>query len=155
RFAGKSAHFVGYLKGVELARAYASADAFVYASETETMGNVVLEAMASGCPVVAPYAGGIPSLVASGQTGLLYEPRDLNGAVRATSAVLTDPGLRTRLAQAARAEVQGWTWAHAIDCVRQVYEETIREFRRVRSRLTSGQRMAQAVTGSLVSGIEK
>src|SRR5262249_24326523 len=66
RFVGNNAHFLGYLKGNDLAAAYASADAFVYASETETMGNVVLEAMASGCAVVAPRAGGIPSLVDSG-----------------------------------------------------------------------------------------
>src|SRR5262249_54880710 len=52
RFSGTDTKFIGYLKGKELAAAYASADAFVYASETETMGNVVLEAMASGCPVV-------------------------------------------------------------------------------------------------------
>ena len=57
RFRGLDARFVGYLKGEELAAAYASADAFVYASETETMGNVVLEAMACGCPVVAPRGG--------------------------------------------------------------------------------------------------
>ena len=52
-FAGTDARFIGYLKGEELAAAYASADAFVYASETETMGNVILEAMACGRPVVA------------------------------------------------------------------------------------------------------
>ena len=94
RFAGTDTHFVGYLKGEELAAAYASADAFVYASETETMGNVVLEAMACGCPVVAPSAGGIPSLVAHGETGLLYTPRDLEEAVRHTALLGDDPGRR-------------------------------------------------------------
>ena len=69
RFDGSDARFIGYLKGKDLAAAYASADAFVYASETETMGNVVLEAMASGCPVVAPQAGGIPNLVEHRSTG--------------------------------------------------------------------------------------
>src|SRR5262245_10865129 len=69
QFAGRDAHFLGYLKGEELAAAYASADVFVYASETETMGNVVLEAMACGCPVVAAQAGGVPSLVSHGRTG--------------------------------------------------------------------------------------
>ncbi len=54
RFAGLNTRFMGYLVGDDLAKAYASADAFVYASETETMGNVVLEAMASGIPVMAP-----------------------------------------------------------------------------------------------------
>src|SRR5262249_7488335 len=123
RFAGKRAHFVGYLKGVELAQAYASSDAFVYASETETMGNVVLEAMATGCAVIAPRAGGIPSLVDSGKTGLLYEPRDLEAAVRATRDVLADGVLRSRLGQAARKMVEGWSWGHSIECVREVYRE--------------------------------
>src|SRR5262249_54829294 len=54
RFRGTRTNFVGYLDRRELAEAYASADAFVYASETETMGNVVLEAMSSGLGVVAP-----------------------------------------------------------------------------------------------------
>ena len=53
RFAGTDSQFLGYLKGKELAAAYASADVFVYASETETMGNVILEAMACGRAVVA------------------------------------------------------------------------------------------------------
>ena len=69
-------------KGKELAAAYASADAFVYASETETMGNVVLEAMACGCPVVAPRAGGIPSLLEHGRTGFLYRRGDVADAAR-------------------------------------------------------------------------
>src|SRR5262249_20655227 len=75
RFAGLDATFVGYLKGEDLAAAYASADVFVYASEMETMGNVVLEAMAAGCPVVAPGAGGILSLLTHGATGFLYPAR--------------------------------------------------------------------------------
>jgi glycosyltransferase involved in cell wall biosynthesis len=154
-FAGRNARFVGYLRGVELAQAYASTDAFLYASETETMGNVVLEAMASGCAVVAPSAGGIPSLVCPGKTGLLYGPGNLEDAVQATGAVLSDLGLRTRLGRAARAEVEGWTWESSIDCVHQVYRETIQEVRRGWPPLTYSQRMAQAVTGSLVSGIEK
>jgi glycosyltransferase involved in cell wall biosynthesis len=155
QFAGKNVQFIGYLRGVELAEAYASADAFVYASETETMGNVVLEAMACGCAVVAPRAGGIPSLVASGRTGLLYEPGNLNEAIRATGSVLFEGDLRSRLGQAARTEVEGWTWEHSIESVRQVYRETIQDFRRAWTNLTYGQRMARAVTGSLVSGIEK
>ena len=54
RFDKRQTTFLGYMKGETLAEAYASADAFVYASATETLGNVVLEAMASGLPVVAP-----------------------------------------------------------------------------------------------------
>ena len=102
RFAGLDARFVGYLKGEELASAYASADAFVYASETETMGNVVLEAMACGGAVVAPHAGGIPNLLQHGNTGFLYTPRDLADAVRHTRALLDDAHLRERVGQSAR-----------------------------------------------------
>jgi glycosyltransferase involved in cell wall biosynthesis len=151
-FAGTQAHFVGYLKGEQLAQAYASSDAFVYASETETMGNVVLEAMACGCPVVAPRAGGIPSLVEEGKTALLYTPGDLGDAVRATGAVLTDDGLGGRLGQSARAAVEGWDWAHAVERVRDVYREAMQEFRGPGPRLTTGQHLAQATMFSLVSG---
>src|SRR5262249_32906808 len=94
RFAGKQAHFVGYLPGALLAEAYASADAFVYASETETMGNVVLEAMACGCAVIAPRAGGIPSLIEEGKTGLLFQPRAADDAVRAVRRTLQHEGFR-------------------------------------------------------------
>jgi glycosyltransferase involved in cell wall biosynthesis len=150
RFAGTNAHFVGYLKGIELAEAYASADAFVYASETETMGNVVLEAMACGCPVVAPRAGGIPSLVAEGRTALLYAPGDLEDAVGATRAVLADDAFRRRLGGSARAAVESWDWEHSIGQVREVYGEAIRSFEHGSSRLTLEQRLAQGVLSSLV-----
>jgi len=152
RFAGKKARFVGYLKGVALAEAYASADAFVYASETETMGNVILEASACGCPVVAPRAGGISSLVSEGQTGLLYMPGDLDDAVRATRTVLEDRAVRSRLAQSARCVVESWNWENAIGSVRQVYLDTIREFDGNGEKLTLSQRAAQAVASSLVWG---
>jgi glycosyltransferase involved in cell wall biosynthesis len=152
RFAGKNAHFVGYLKGEQLAQAYASADAFVYASETETMGNVVLEAMACGCAVVAPRAGGIPSLVADGETGLLYAPGDQDDAVRATQRVLGDERFRGRLGQSARAVVESWGWEKSIDQVRQVYRESIEDYQEAEARLTLGQRLAQAVTSALVFG---
>jgi glycosyltransferase involved in cell wall biosynthesis len=151
-FAGKNAHFVGYLRGAQLAEAYASADAFVYASETETMGNVVLEAMACGCAVVAPRAGGIPSLVDEGQTGLLYAPGDLQEAVRATRAVLTESRFRSRLGGSAREVVQTWDWEASIASVRQAYDEAIKTFSPGWTRLTAGQRGAQAVLGALVAG---
>jgi glycosyltransferase involved in cell wall biosynthesis len=152
QFAGTNTHFHGYLKGAALAEAYASADAFIYASETETMGNVVLEAMASGCPVVAPRAGGIPNLVAHGTTGLLFAPGDLEDAVRHTRMILTDEGLRCRLSRAARAEVEGWNWETSVDRVRQVYREAIQDYHPGGAKLTLNQRLAQAVTSALVSG---
>lgn len=127
-FAGTDTLFLGYLKGEELAAAYASADAFVYASETETMGNVVLEAMACGRPVVVPDAGGIPTLLTHGASGFLYRPRDLAGAVKLTHLVLEDAGLRARIGQTARQTIEERNWEHSIGRVREVYAEAIRGF---------------------------
>jgi len=60
--AGTPTYFVGYLTGKELGAAFASADAFIFPSRTETLGLVLLEAMAAGCPVVAASSGGFPIL---------------------------------------------------------------------------------------------
>jgi hypothetical protein len=152
RFAGKNAHFAGYLRGTALAEAYASADAFVYASETETMGNVVLEAMACGCPVIAPRAGGIPSLIEDGVTGLLFEPCDLDNTVRAARRLLGDVRFRNRVGQAARRAVETWDWEHSIARVRSVYRAAIQEFQPQVSPMTIPQRLAQLTTDVLVRG---
>jgi glycosyltransferase involved in cell wall biosynthesis len=151
RFTGGNTHFLGYLRGEELAAAYASADAFVYASETETLGNVILEAMACGCAVVAPHAGGIPSLVSHARTGLLYTPGDLEGAVRCTRLVLADAGLRSRLGQAARDAVEDWTWENGVDRVRQIYRESIKGCPPAPVKSTWGQWFARVATSTLVS----
>jgi glycosyltransferase involved in cell wall biosynthesis len=151
RFNGMYAHFVGYLKGQELAAAYASADAFVYASETETMGNTILEAMASGCPVVAPHAGGIPSLLSHGESGFLYRPRDLNDAVGCTRTVLADPGLRARVASSARVALEGRNWEESVHRVRQVYAQAIQEGSHPVRRPGLRGRMAQATLLALVT----
>jgi glycosyltransferase involved in cell wall biosynthesis len=151
RFDGTDTHFVGYLKGEELAQAYASADAFLYASETETMGNVILEAMASGCAAVAPNAGGIPSLLAHGKTGFLYQPGDLKSAVGCTRLLLGDKEVRARLGRAARADVEERNWAHSIGRVREVYAEAVRDWRAPTAVWTWQRRVAQATTVALVS----
>jgi glycosyltransferase involved in cell wall biosynthesis len=150
RFAGTDTRFIGYLKGEELAAAYASADAFVYASETETMGNVVLEAMACGRTVVAPNAGGIPTLLADGHTGFLYEPRDLVGAVQRVHRVLQDVDLRAQVGQAARRHIEQSGWEHSVGRVRQVYAEAVRTAER-RLAWTWRDRFAYATLTGLVS----
>src|SRR5262249_33974644 len=151
RFAGLNANFIGYLKGEQLAAAYASADAFVYASETETMGNVVLEAMASGSPVVAPHAGGIPNLIEHGRSGFLYRPRAPEHAVNQVEAILRDDELRKRIGGAARQSVEEGNWERSVSRVRQVYETAIRRAERKRTRDTWQQRVSQVVTYGMVS----
>jgi glycosyltransferase involved in cell wall biosynthesis len=151
QFAGSDTCFLGYLKGEELAAAYASADAFVYASETETMGNVILEAMACGRAVVAPEAGGIPNLVSHESTGFLYRPRDLQAAVGLTRTLLSDEGLRVQVGQAARRAIEERNWEHSVSRVREVYAEAIRTRRSPPGPWTWRERLAQATTIALVS----
>ncbi|MFM7055389.1 MAG: glycosyltransferase family 4 protein [Planctomycetota bacterium] len=121
RFARHPAQFTGCLVGTELAEAYASADVFVYASETETMGNVILEAMASGLPVVAAGAGGVSSLVEHGVTGFLFRPGNAAEAAGYVRKLLENPELRTAMAARALADARGRTWQQAADSVRAEY----------------------------------
>lgn len=101
-FAGTATVFTGFLRGDELAAAFASADAFVFPSVTETLGLVILEAMASGLPVVAARSGPTVEQVEDGVTGRIHDAGDLDGLDRAVDEVvkgsragrsaLVDPG---------------------------------------------------------------
>jgi glycosyltransferase involved in cell wall biosynthesis len=102
--------FTGFLRGDDLAAAFASADVFVMPSTTETLGFVVLEAMASGCAVVAAAAGGIPDLVDPGETGLLYDPKRPRDAIEAIASLLRQPGRRRFLAMQARKRAEESSW---------------------------------------------
>lgn len=124
-FADTNTHFVGYLQGLELAAAYASADAFIFPSRTETLGLVLLEAMAAGCPVVAARSGGIPDIVTDGVNGYLFAPDDPDGAVKATQQLLCTTGEREKLRLAARKEAQKWGWAAATGHLRSYYSQVI------------------------------
>jgi len=110
---GAHATFLGWLEGERLARAYASADLFLFASRTDTFGQVLLEAQASGLPVVAVDEGGPVSLIEDDVTGRLCPPaaEALADAVVALAAV---PAERRRLAAGARAAVRGRTWDAAL-----------------------------------------
>jgi glycosyltransferase involved in cell wall biosynthesis len=124
-FAGTPTHFVGYLQGKELASAFASADAFVFPSRTETLGLVLLEAMAAGCPVVAARSGGIPDIVTDGVNGYLFDPADDQGAITATKRLLQNSQERETLRQNARAEAERWGWASATHQLRNYYQTVI------------------------------
>jgi glycosyltransferase involved in cell wall biosynthesis len=128
-FAGSAAHFVGYLAGNELASAYASADAFLFPSSTETLGLVLLEAMAAGCPVVGANRGGIPDIVTDGENGCLYEPDGPDGGAgslaAATLRLLGDPAQREQLRRNARQEAERWGWAGATEQLRSYYRQVL------------------------------
>jgi glycosyltransferase involved in cell wall biosynthesis len=124
-FAGTNTHFVGYLQGQELASAYASADAFVFPSRTETLGLVLLEAMAAGCPVIAARSGGIPDIVTDGENGYLFDPLDEQGAVRATQKLFADPYQREKMRRQARLEAERWNWQAATQQLQDYYQQVI------------------------------
>lgn len=124
-FAGTPTHFVGYLQGLELASAYASADAFIFPSRTETLGLVLLEAMAAGCPVVAARSGGIPDIVTDGVNGYLFDPSDEQGAIAATKQLLANQSERETLRQNARTEAERWGWAAATRQLQNYYQQVV------------------------------
>ena len=126
-FAGTQTHFVGYLQGLELASAFASADAFLFPSRTETLGLVLLEAMAAGCPVVAANSGGIPDIVTNGVNGYLFSPSDPQGLIEATKNLLAQKtdNQREELRQNARQEAERWGWAAATRQLQQYYESVV------------------------------
>jgi glycosyltransferase involved in cell wall biosynthesis len=106
---GAGATFLGWLDRPELARAYASSDVFLFCSTTDTYGQVIGEAQASGLAVVAVDAGGPASLIRQRQTGWLCppEPRELAAAVAQLAA---SRFLRSRLAAGGREAVRERTW---------------------------------------------
>lgn len=124
-FAGTPTNFVGYLAGQELASAFASADAFIFPSRTETLGLVLLEAMAAGCPVVAARSGGIPDIVEDGVNGFLFNPNDENGAIAATKFLLSQKEERETLRRNARREAERWSWSAATRQLQQYYKTVI------------------------------
>jgi glycosyltransferase involved in cell wall biosynthesis len=109
-YAGFPVAFTGFLRGEELAQAFASGDVFIMPSTTETLGFVVLEAMSSGRPVVAARAGGIPDLVHHGENGILYDPDDPTALVEAVEDLLSVPGRARFYGEQARKSAERSSW---------------------------------------------
>ena len=110
---GDGATFLGWLEGEQLPAAYASADLFVFPSATDTFGQVVLEAQASGVPVLAVDAGGPRSLIEHRISGLLCAP-DPRAMSEALLELARSPLLRERLASAGATAARGRTWEGAL-----------------------------------------
>jgi glycosyltransferase involved in cell wall biosynthesis/predicted metal-dependent phosphoesterase TrpH len=110
---GEAAHFRGWLDGERLAHAYASADVFLFPSRTDTFGQVVLEAQASGLPVVAVAEGGPLSLIEQRVSGLLCAA-DAHALADAVLELAGTPELRARLARGGLAAVRERTWEQAL-----------------------------------------
>lgn len=119
--AGEQVTFTGFLRGVELAEAYAAGDLFVFASETETFGNVCLEGLASGLPAVVVDRGGVRETVIPGRTGIRVPPGDPDAFAQACLRLLRCEEERRRLAEGARAEATSRSWDAILDGVLDAY----------------------------------
>lgn len=97
--------FTGFLKGEELAEIYAAADLFVFPSPTETFGNVVLEALASGTPVIGANSGGVKGIIQEGVTGRLCSPGNVLQFTQAVIELLDNHSLRNQM------EIEGRKYA--------------------------------------------
>lgn len=124
-----NAHFTGFITGEELHRAYASSDIFLFPSETETFGNVTLEAMSSGLPCVVADATGSRSLVESGVNGFLAPPRDTIEFARRVKQIAEDVSLRKKMGKAARQKALAYSWQNVNTKLLENYREALESAR--------------------------
>src|SRR5262249_33551150 len=122
---GRSVTFTGYLSGEALAEAYASADVFVFPSVTETFGQVVLEAMASGLCVVAYDADGVRDTVRHGETGILVRTHTPAALAHTLSMLLNAPEEQTLLRVRARTAAVEHTWEQVMRQLFDMYQDVL------------------------------
>ncbi|HKT83096.1 MAG TPA: glycosyltransferase, partial [Solirubrobacterales bacterium] len=121
---GEHATFLGWLEGEDLARAYASADVFLFCSTTDTYGQVVLEAGASGLPVVAVAEGGPASLVENRHTGMLCQA-DADHIAGTLLQLAASPLLRRHLGSSAARAARERSWERAMEQLAEGYRRAL------------------------------
>jgi glycosyltransferase involved in cell wall biosynthesis/predicted metal-dependent phosphoesterase TrpH len=121
---GSAATFLGWVEGDKLAQAYASADLFMFASTTDTIGQLILEAQASGLPVLAVDAGGPAELIEDGRSGCLVppDPQSLAGALR---GLARREAIRERLTTGGLLAVRERSWKRSLDQLADGYALTL------------------------------
>ncbi len=132
-FANSDAHFTGYLLGDDLAQAYAAADVFVFPGPEETFGQVILEAMASGLPVIVTERGGPRTLVTEGQNGFICAVDDEAAFAERVSRLRDDPQLRVHMSDSARAYADARPWITIMRQLEGYYTEAWTLHRRLRA----------------------
>lgn len=122
-FRGTATTFLGFLRGAELAHAYASADVLVQPSQTETLGLVTLEAHASGLPVIAADSPTARELIEHGVDGLRFEPSRRGSLAHCLDRLIADPDLVTAMSRRSRESVADATWTRATATLRGHYQQ--------------------------------
>lgn len=115
--------FAGHLTGEALATAYASSDIFLFPSDTETFGNVTLEALSSGLPAVVADATGSNDLVENGMNGYLADPGSSSSFFEHVERLIADPDLRQEIGMRARAGAQAYDWDYVLAQMISYYEQ--------------------------------
>ena len=115
----------GLLQGEALSTAYASADVFAFPSASETFGNSLLEAMSSGLPSLVAASGGVLEFAVHGGNAWLVEPESTSAITDGLRRLLTDAGLRRRLAAGALATARARDWDTVYDQLLQDYQEAV------------------------------
>jgi len=125
-------HFPGYISiQGGLPEVYRLADVFVTASEIEVQSLVLLEAIASGLPIVAVRASFVPEVVHDGVNGFLAEPGDITGLARAISTLLKDPKQRQQMGEKSRKLAEAHDIQRSIDLHEQLYASLVDQFQAV------------------------
>jgi glycosyltransferase involved in cell wall biosynthesis len=124
-FAGTPTRFMGYLRGEELWSAFASADIFVFPSALETFGLVLIEAMASGLPVVTSRVGGVDDMVQPGVNGYAHNVGDTRGMIDGVRAILSDKNKRKVMGRNARLFAATQSWPVMMDELVRCYDDLI------------------------------
>lgn len=119
--------FTGYLQGERLAEVYAASDLFVFPSPTETFGNVVLEALASGTPVVGANAGGVRNIIKHGDTGLLCRTGDVQEFIDSIIHLLNNDPVREQMGMAGREYALTQRWDKIFDSLIWHYTKILNE----------------------------
>jgi glycosyltransferase involved in cell wall biosynthesis len=124
-FAGTPARFMGYLRGEELWSAFASADVFIFPSAMETFGLVLIEAMASGLPVITSRVGGVDDMVQPGVNGYVFNVGDTRGMIDGVRAVMSDRNKRAVMGRNARLFAETQSWPAMMDELVTCYDDLI------------------------------
>lgn len=121
----KNTVFTGFKKGKELSEIYASCDIFVCPSSTETFGNVILEAMSSGLPVIGADAGGVGEIIQHGVTGLKFIQRDPKDLEKCMSNLIEDTAFRSHLKSNGRNFSVNRSWDKIFDGLIDIFHEVL------------------------------
>ncbi|MFM8900226.1 MAG: glycosyltransferase family 4 protein [Burkholderiales bacterium] len=119
-----SVTFAGRLDRDAMAELYRQADVCLNPSLADNMPNSVLEALASGVPVVSTRVGGVPFIVQDGVTALLVPPQDPTAMAQAVQRLLAEPALKSTLVDAGLLEVQRYTWSRVAPLLANVYRQS-------------------------------